>query len=106
MMNSRFKLAVVTSSTCLMILLLFGAVIGKSAGPEDPYRHLAVFSEVLSRIKSDYVEEPDVKNVTLCALNGMLESIDPYASYLNAEQYMEWTKNKDHNRAYVGLVLS
>ena len=106
MMNSRFKLAVVTSSTCLMILLLFGAVIGKSAGPEDPYRHLAVFSEVLSRIKSDYVEEPDVKNVTLGALNGLLESIDPYASYLNAEQYKQWSKNKDQNRANVGLILS
>jgi carboxyl-terminal processing protease len=106
MMNSRFKLAVVTSSTCLMILLLFGAVIGKSAGPEDPYRHLAVFSEVLSRIKSDYVEEPDVKNVTLGALNGLLESIDPYASYLNADQFKQWSKNKDQNKANVGLILS
>src|SRR5688572_8163808 len=105
-MNSRYKVAVVTSSTCLMILLLLGAFIGQSASPEDPYRHLAVFSEVISRIKSDYVEEPDIKSVTLGALNGMLESIDPYASYLNADQYKQWSKNKDQNRASVGLILS
>ena len=105
-MNSRYKVAVVTSSTFLMIVLLLGAVLGQGAGPEDPYRHLAVFSEVLSRIKSDYVEEPDIKSVTLGALNGMLESIDPYASYLSAEQYKQWTKNKDQNRASVGLILS
>jgi carboxyl-terminal processing protease len=105
-MNSRYKLAVVTSSTCLMILLLLGAVLGKSASPDDPYRHLAVFSEVLSRIKSDYVEEPDIKNVTLGALNGLLESIDPYASYLSADQYKQWSKSKDQNKANVGLILS
>ena len=89
-MNSRFKLVVVTSSTVLVVLLLLGAVLGRSASPEDAYRHLAVYTEVLSRIKSEYVEEPDIKNVTLGAMNGLLESIDPYASYLNAEQYKQY----------------
>ncbi len=79
---------------------------GKSASPEDTYRHLAVYTEVLSRIKSDYVEEPDMKSVTLGALNGLLESIDPYASYLNADQYRQWQKSKDQHKADVGLVLS
>ena len=105
-MNSRFKFVVVTSSTCLVIVLLLGAMRGRSASPEDAYRHLAVYTEVLSRIKSDYVEEPDMKNVTLGAINGMLESIDPYASYLNAEQYKQWQKEKDEHRAGVGLVIS
>ncbi|MGH9662812.1 MAG: S41 family peptidase, partial [Bryobacteraceae bacterium] len=105
-MNSRFKFVVVTSSTCLVIILLLGAMRGRSASPEDAYRHLAVYTEVLSRIKSDYVEEPDMKGVTIGAINGMLESIDPYASYLNAEQYKQWQKEKDARRAGVGLVIS
>jgi carboxyl-terminal processing protease len=79
---------------------------GKSASPEDTYRHLAVYTEVLSRIKSDYVEEPDMKSVTVGAVNGLLESIDPYASYLNADQYKQWLKSKDEHKADVGLVLS
>lgn len=107
-MTSRFKFVVVTSSTFLVILLLFGTVMGRSAPPasEDAYRHLAVFTEVLSRIKSDYVEEPDMKNVTLGALNGLLESVDPFASYLNADQYKQHLRNKDGKRAGVGLILS
>ncbi|MBL8231979.1 MAG: PDZ domain-containing protein [Bryobacterales bacterium] len=105
-MNSRFKFLVVTSSTCLVVLLMIGAVKGRSAPPEDPYKHLAVYTEVLSRIKSDYVEEPDMKNVTLGALNGLLESLDPYASYLSADQYKQYLKFKDTRKANVGLVLS
>src|SRR5580698_3952959 len=105
-MSSRIKLFVASSSTCLVFVLLFGAMRGKSASPEDTYRHLAVYTEVLSRIKSDYVEEPDMKSVTLGAVNGLLESIDPYASYLNADQYKQWMKSKDQHKAGVGLVLS
>ena len=105
-MTSRTKLFVVSTSTCLVFVLLFGAMRGKSASPEDTYRHLAVYTEVLSRIKSDYVEEPDMKSVTLGAVNGLLESIDPYASYLNADQYKQWQNSKDQHKAGVGLVLS
>jgi carboxyl-terminal processing protease len=106
-MTSRWKYLVVSSSTIVVIFLLIGARHGASAtSNEDQYRHLAVYTEVLSRIKSDYVEEPDMKNVTLGALNGMLESIDPYASYLSADQYKQYLKNKDAKKGDVGLVLS
>lgn len=105
-MNSRFKFVVVTTSSLLVILLLAGARYGRSAAPEDTYRHLAVYTEVLSRIKSDYVEEPDMKSVTLGAVNGLLESVDPYASYLNADQYKQYLKSKDQGKADVGLLLS
>ena len=87
-------------------MLLFGAVRGRSASSDNVYSHLGVYSEVLSRIKADYVEEPDMKAVTVGAINGMLESLDPYASYLNAEQYKQYLKTKDQNRAGVGLTLS
>jgi carboxyl-terminal processing protease len=105
-MNHRLKIVVVSTSTLLVLLLLLGAVHGRSASPEDTYHHLAVYTEVLQHIKTDYVEEPDMKSVTLGAVNGMLESIDPYASYLNADQYKQYLKSKDEHKAGVGLVLS
>lgn len=105
-MNSRLKVVVVSTSTCLVLLLLLGAVHGRSASPEDTYRHLAVYTEVLSRIKTDYVEEPDMKSVTLGAVNGLLESVDPYASFLSADQYKQYLKSKSQHKADVGLVLS
>lgn len=105
-MNRRFQFSVVAVSTCVVSLLLFGAVRGRSASTDNPYNNLGVYSEVLSKIKFDYVEEPDMKAVTLGAINGMLESIDPYASYLNADQYKQYVKSKDTKKADVGLVLS
>ena len=106
-MNSRIKYFIVSSSTCLALLLLIGSVLGRSASnPDDTYKHLGVFGDVVAHIKSEYVEEPDMKSVTLGALNGLLEAIDPFASYLNADQYKEYLKTKDQKRADVGLILS
>jgi carboxyl-terminal processing protease len=106
-MNSRTKLMVVSSSTCLTVFLLTGMMLGKSSDQSsDTYKHLRVFSEVVGHIKEEYVEEPDMKAVSLGALNGMLEAVDPFASYLDPHQYQDYLKSKDAHRADVGLVLS
>jgi len=105
-MSSRFKFLVVSMSTCLALFLLIGSVVGKGASGDDTLKHIGVFSDVVAHIKSEYVEEPDMKSVTLGALNGLLEAIDPFASFLNAEQYRDYLKNKDVKRASVGLILS
>ena len=107
LMTGRFKFAVVASSTCLVVLLLFGAVRGRGAATGDqPYTQLGVYTDVLSHIKQDYVEEPDMKAVTVGAINGMLESLDPFASYLNADQYKQYQKEKGTGKADVGLTLA
>ncbi len=107
-MSNNFKYSVVSVSACLVALLLVGAVLGQSpeTTPNDPYSHINVFTEVFAKIKADYVEEPDMKNVTLGAVNGLLVSLDPFASYLNADQYKQYLKTKDNPKAGVGLVLS
>jgi len=106
-MNSRMKWLVVSSSMCLSAFLLTGMMLGKSADQSaDTYKHIKVFSEVVAHIKEEYVEEPDMKAVSLGALNGMLESVDPFASYLDAHQYQDYLKARDAHRADVGLVLS
>src|SRR6202162_283493 len=105
-MSSRTKLAVVGTSTCLTVALLIGTVLGKGADQSDTLKHVGVFADVVARIKSEYVEEPDMKSVTLGALNGLLESVDPYASYLNADQYRDYVKTQDTTHADVGLILS
>src|ERR1700735_625346 len=104
-MSRRFQFVVVAFSSAVVALLLFGAV-GRSASPDTPYAHLGVYSEVLSRIKADYVEEPDMKAVTAGAINGLLESIDPYASYLSADQFKQYQKAAGEQKPDVGLVLS
>lgn len=105
-MNSRFKWILVGSSTFVVLLLLLGAKSGRAVAPDDVYGHLKVYTEVLERIKLEYVEEPDIKSVTLGAINGLLESVDPFASYLNADQYKQYEKGQDTSKAGVGLILA
>ena len=108
-MNSRTKWLVVGGSMCLTAFLLTGMMLGKGSdqtSSSDTYKHIKVFSEVVAHIKEEYVEDPDMKAVSLGALNGMLEAVDPFASYLDAKQYQEYTKQKDAHRADVGLILS
>jgi carboxyl-terminal processing protease len=105
-MSSRLRYLFMTVSACMVGMLVWGAVAGRGASPDETYRHLAVYTEVLSKIKTDYVEEPDMKSVTLGAVNGLLESLDPFASYLNADQYKQWQKSREEKKADVGLILS
>jgi carboxyl-terminal processing protease len=106
LMNSRFKWTIVGSSTCIVVLLLLGAKNGRAVAADDVYGHLKVYTEVLERIKLEYVEEPDMKSVTLGAINGLLESVDPFASYLNADQYRQYEKSEDSHKAGLGLILA
>jgi len=105
-MTRSIKLAIVSVSSFLLVVLILGAVLGQGKAAEEAYRHFAVYTEVLSRIKSEYVEEPDMNSVTLGALNGLLESVDPYASYLSADQFKQYLKSQDSKRPAVGLVLA
>jgi carboxyl-terminal processing protease len=105
-LNRKLQFTVILFSVLLVGMLLLGASTKKQSSPEETYRHIGVFTEVLSKIKSDYVEEPDMKNVTLGALNGLLESLDPYASYLGPDQYKQYQKIAAGAKADVGLILA
>lgn len=84
----------------LTIMLVVGAVIGRSEEKSDgAYKPLSVYTEVLARIKSDYVEEPDIQQVTRGALQGLVEYLDPMSSYLSAEQYGEYKQRLDNQDA-------
>ena len=104
-MNNRSKITLICFSTVFSLLLLIGAVLGQEGSTNEPYRPLSVLSEVLFRIQTDYVEDPDFEHVTEGALHGMLESMDPYNSYLNPDQYRRYQEGW-HGEASVGAVVS
>src|SRR5689334_7900853 len=104
-MKTNFKLGLITFSTSLSVFLLMGAVLGQDRQSKEPYRPLAVMSEVLSRIQSDYVEEPNFDRVTEGALQGMVEALDSYNSYLSPQLYNEYKKGW-RGEASIGAVIS
>jgi len=54
-----------------------------------PFEDLQAFTDVFSRIKSDYVEDVDDKKLLEDAIRGMLSGLDPHSSYLDNEEFGE-----------------
>ena len=59
------------------------------ANQQDVYKQLNLFGEVYERVRSEYVEEVTDKDLIEAAINGMLQSLDPHSSYLNADNFEE-----------------
>ena len=55
--------------------------------PANVYHQLDLFGDVFERIRKDYVEEVDESKLIEAAINGMLTSLDPHSSFMNAEDY-------------------
>jgi len=62
---------------------------GNSAQEKFPLDQLRNFSDIFDRIKSNYVEEVNDRELLENAIRGMLAGLDPHSNYLNAEEYQE-----------------
>ena len=59
------------------------------ANQEDDYKDLEIFTDVLSLVRSSYVEDVDMEKLIYGALRGMLNTLDPHSSFLTPELYEE-----------------
>ncbi len=59
------------------------------AAATDTYRQLNLFGDVFDKIRNDYVEKPDELKLIEAAINGMLSSLDPHSSYMDAKAFKD-----------------
>ena len=71
----------------LFLFSLFFTNVSNSANEEDIYKKIDLFSEVLDKINKEYVEEVNQSEVMDAAINGALQSLDPYSAYMTPELY-------------------
>jgi len=103
----KIKAAVLVTSFAVLLFVVVGSMGGVHASSNDgSYRQLQVYSEVLSRVRSEYVEEPNIPKVTDGALHGLLESLDSNSSYLSPEAYKAFKAHKAEGKGDVGIVVS
>ena len=80
-------------------LLVAGALLGATAmsavqsfslpaeaAGSQTYKELAIFGDVFERVREQYVRKPDEQKLVESAINGMLSSLDPHSSYMNASE--------------------
>jgi carboxyl-terminal processing protease len=92
----RLGLSAATAATILALLAVPAAAQQKQQSPRpspqsnaDTYRQLDLFGEVFERVRADYVEEVSDEQLIEAAINGMLSSLDPHSSYMNAKNFRD-----------------
>jgi carboxyl-terminal processing protease len=106
-MSTKLKVTILASSLAILLFTFVGGFVSVRASSNDgAYRQLSVYSEVLSRIRSEYVEEPNISGVTEGALHGLLESLDANSSYLSAAEYKHYKSIKTEGKADIGAAVS
>jgi carboxyl-terminal processing protease len=105
-MNRKARFGIIAVSVAIFCYAGIGHVLGRT--PDDKaYKSLTVFGEVLQKIQSDYVDEPNMHLVTAGSLHGLLESLDPESSYLTPREYTEYKqKQQSAGTGETGLSLS
>ncbi len=103
------KIILLAVSVALVLTIFLGVnssgVSAASNQDDGAYRQINVYSEVLRHIQTDYVEEPNIGNVTNGALRGLLESLDADSSYLTPGDYKVYKAGRA-GKAQVGINVS
>ena len=73
----------------IVMIIFFTCFKGSyAANNTELYKKIDLFSEVLNKINSEYVEEIDQSEVMDAAIDGVLQSLDPYSSYMSPEMLL------------------
>ena len=106
-MSTKSKLFVLTCSLALVVVMALGSLGVRASGSgEGPYPQLQVYSEVLSRVEREYVDEPNIPQVTNGALHGLLEALDSSSSYLSPAEYKEFKARSGQKSGGIGAAVS
>ncbi len=113
-MSRLFQRIVFVLSIAIFVALGFGFILGEfgwfgvhAGGEQDgAYKQMRVYAEVLKKIQTDYVTEPNITQVTTGALHGLLESLDADSSYLTPTEYKIYKDRPSTGVAQVGISVS
>lgn len=77
-----------------------------AAADNTTYRELDAFMSVFERVRADYVDKTDDKALIKGAIDGMLASLDPHSSYLDARDFEQMRTQTDGNYGGLGLTVT
>jgi len=96
-------------SVFLLLIFCFSTIISPreaSANEEYDYKNLEIFTDVLSLIRSSYVENADMDKLIYGAISGMLGTLDPHSSFLTPEMYKEMQADTHGEFGGLGIEIT
>jgi carboxyl-terminal processing protease len=107
-MTFRTKFALIVFSAFVALYAVVGGWLSTRAQQpaNDPGAQLRIFENVLQHIQSDYVDEPNMGKVRAGALRGLAYGLDPYSTYLTADQVRDFGDEDKNGKVGIGAELS
>src|SRR5271165_3137122 len=99
-MSKGFRRTIFGFSVILVLVVFLGGlglrgVRANTQNDDGAYREMGVYEEVLKKVQTDYVVEPNIDKVTDGALHGLLEGLDADSSYLSPAEYTIYKQHRD-----------
>ncbi|MEA3361731.1 MAG: S41 family peptidase [Thermodesulfobacteriota bacterium] len=104
-----FKIKRLILGGITLVFLCFAMTIFSGnlfASEEDDYMNLEIFTDVLSLIRSSYVENVDMDELVYGAIRGMLNTLDPHSSFLTPEMYKEMQADTHGEFGGLGIEIT
>ncbi|MFA4992244.1 MAG: S41 family peptidase [Candidatus Omnitrophota bacterium] len=108
-MKKRIALILVIAASFSVGVLVHNFVLAEKEQQQksdDLYKGLELFSDALSIVRADYVEEKKSKDLMYGALKGMLSSLDPYSQFMDPETYNEMKIETEGEFGGIGIEIT
>src|SRR5512145_264883 len=105
-MRNVKKVALVSALLLVLTLSLGGGVASKSQDSSATYENLRLFTEVLSIVQSQYVDDVAPKDIIYNAIKGTLRGLDAHSSFLDPEMYREMQVETSGSFGGLGIEMT
>ena len=100
------KVVMISALLLILTLSLGGGVASKGNDTAATYENLRLFTEVLSIVQSQYVDEVVAKDIIYNAIKGTLRGLDPHSSFLDPEMYREMQVETSGSFGGLGIEIT
>ncbi len=100
-MTKKFHLYI-----CFLLFFFFNTNLASSSEEDDIYKKIDIFSEVLDKINKEFVDDVNQSEAMDAAINGVLQSLDPYSAYMTPELYESMQTETSGEFGGLGIEVS
>jgi carboxyl-terminal processing protease len=104
-LNPKGKYGVLLLSSVLVTYAIVGGMLHRVSAQDGSYRELALFSEVLDKVRNDYVDKPSSELALNGAIRGLIETVDPEGGYLSAKDVAFYRSFDPLKTPGIGVIL-
>ena len=90
----------------ILSVIFFNLIIADGFSKNNLYEKIDLFGEVLENIKKEYVDDVDQTEMMDSAINGVLQSLDPYSAYMTPELFKEMQTDTSGKFGGLGIEIS